>query len=139
MEEISDDTPIEELPGILGYQWDDYDFISLSEATGSISADFVRQFDRATSNLDSPIEVELTLETVTVSLRINFSDRFVSLLADLPSIYVQVDCPPDQGPASGAGLLVFLRDGYTVAQAKADVEAFMKKMKIVLAEMEASD
>lgn len=139
MEELSDDTPVEELPGILGYQWDDYDFISLSEATESITAEFVRQFDSSTSNLDAPIEVELILAATDVRLKVDFSDRLVPLLAELPSVYVQIDCPPNQGPASGAGRLVFLRDGYTVAEAKADVEVFMQKMRDVLEEIRALD
>jgi hypothetical protein len=50
----------------------------------------------------------------------------VDLLGYLPAIRVEVDFPPNQGLASGSGLLVFPEDQWTAQQAEPQVKMFVK-------------
>ena len=64
MNEFDSDTPAEELPGILGYQFDDHDFVSLSEATDVLSYSFIRDFDEQTWLLENELPVKVTLNSI---------------------------------------------------------------------------
>lgn len=135
MSGFDSDTPVEELPGILGYQWDDFDFVSLSEATQNITADFVRDFDEQAAYLHKPIGSKVKLGSEEFDVTVEPGERLMGLLGVLPAIDVQIDCPPDQGPASGSGYLIFLADGHTVEQAKIQIDGFLGAMARTLEEM----
>ena len=123
------DTPVEELPGILGYKFDDYDFISLSYSFSSILPEFVHEFDSEVAYLDKELNIELIVDGKIIELIITNGDSLVLLLGYLPSLRVTLDCPPNQGMTSGVGLLVFLENGFTEDQAKAHVELFINAMR----------
>lgn len=135
MSEFDLDTPVEELPGILGYQWDDFDFVSLSEATQNITADFVRDFDEQAAYLPKRIDSKVDLGSEEIDVAVEPGERLMGLLGVLPAIDVQIDCPPGQGPAGGSGYLIFLAGGHTVEQARAQVDVFLGAMARTFEEM----
>lgn len=135
MSGIDLDTPVEELPGILGYQWDDLDFISLSEVTRNITADFVREFDEQAFYLRNSISSKVNFGSEEIDVTVEPGERLMCLLGVLPALAVQIDCPPNQGPASGSGYLIFLADGHTVEQARVQVDVFLGVMARTLEEM----
>jgi hypothetical protein len=121
-----DDTPVEELPGILAFQFDDFDFVSLSEVTATITPQLVREFDEEAQYLRETIKSELNIGNQLIAVEISPSNQLVDLLGYLPAIRVEVDVPPNQGLASGSGLLVFLEDEWTAQQAEPQVKMFVK-------------
>jgi hypothetical protein len=129
MEDLPVDTPVEELPGILGYKFDDYDFISLSYSLSSILPEFVHEFDYEVAYLDKELNIELKVDGKIIELIITNGDSLALLLGYFPSLRVTLDCPPNQGMTSGVGLLVFLENGFTEDQAKAHVELFITAMR----------
>jgi hypothetical protein len=122
----SDDTPVEELPGILAFQFDDFDFVSLSDVTALITPHLVREFDEEAQYLRETIKSELNIGNQLIAIEISPSNQLVDLLGYLPAIRVEVDFPPNQGLASGSGLLVFLEDEWTAQQAEPQVKMFVK-------------
>lgn len=135
MSEFESDTPVEELPGILGYQWDDFDFVSLSEATSSLTADLVRDFDEQASYLTKKLPVKVNVGSAEIDFAIEPGERLIGLLDALPAVDVQIECPPDQGPSGGAGYLVFLADDHTLEQARQQIAAFLGAMEAALTEI----
>lgn len=75
MIEFDSDTPVEDLPGILGYQWDDFDFVSLSEATKNITADFIRDFDEQAAYLRKRIGSKVILRSEEIDVAVEPSER----------------------------------------------------------------
>lgn len=135
MSEFESETPVEELPGILGYQWDDFDFVSLSEATSSLTADLVRDFDEQASYLTKNLPVKVRVGLAEIDVAVEPGERLIGLLDALPAVDVLIDCPPDQGPSGGAGYLVFIADGHTLEQAGQQIAAFVGAMEAALAEI----
>ncbi len=131
----NDDTPVEELPGILAYQFDDFEFVSLSDATALITPQVVLKFDEETQYLREPIKSELNIDDQLIVVEISPGNQLVELLDYLPAIRVEVDFPPNQGLASGSGLLVFLEDGWTVLQAERQVKIFVEFINEILTKM----
>lgn len=116
------DTPVEELPGILGYQWDDCDFVALDEsvaAIGKLDGHLLQALQDVTEGC-----VSFSIETGQ-GPRVIEVDPFLPLwpvFNNLPSLDVVQDCPPDQGPGGG-GYLFFIAEGATFAAVKRDVGA----------------
>ena len=137
MDDIPMDTPVEELPGILGYKFDDYDFIPLSYSLSSILPEFVHEFDLEVAYLERDLCIELIVDCKIIELIITNGDSIVLLLGFLPTIRVTLDCPPNQGMTSGVGLLVFLENGFTEEHVKAHVELFIDSMRRSLVLMQS--
>jgi hypothetical protein len=131
----NDDTPVEGLPGILAYQFDDFEFVSLADATALITPQVVLEFDEETQNLREPIKGELNIDGQLIVVSIYLGNQLVELLDYLPAIRVEVDFPLNQGLASGSGLLVFLEDGWTVQQAERQVKIFVEFINEILTKM----
>lgn len=123
------DVSVEELPGILGYKFDDFDFVSLSEEMSVVSPELVQEFDLEAAYLNHPINCSLQIDDQLIEFPIASGNDLISLLDYLPSVRVEVDCPPNQGLASGVGLLVFLEDGFNVEQARKEIKLFAKFME----------
>ena len=133
----NDDTPVEELPGILAYQFDDFEFVSLSEATALITPQVALEFDQETQYLRESIKSELNIDDQLIVVEISPGNQLLELLDYLPAIRVEVDFPPNQGLASGSGLLVFLEDGWTVQQAERQVKIFVEFINEILTKMKS--
>ena len=133
----NDDTPVEELPGILAYQFDDFEFVSLSDATALITPQVVLEFDQETQYLREPIKSELNIDDQLIFVEISPGNQLVELLDYLPAIRVELDFPPNQGLASGSGLLVFLEDEWTVQQAERQVKIFVEFINEILTKMKS--
>lgn len=131
----NDDSPVEELPGILAYQFDDFEFVSLSDATALITPQVVLEFDEETQYLREPIKSELNIDDQSIVVTIAPGNQLVELLDYLPAIRVEVDFPPHQGLASGSGLLVFLENDWTVQQAERQVKIFVEFINEILTKM----
>ena len=137
MNEFESDTPVEELPGILGYQFDDFDFVSLSEATDALSSNFIHDFNDQIWLLEKELLVKVTLNSIETDFIVKPNVPLFNLMAALPAVEVTIDCPPDQGPAGGSGHLIFLANGYNLQQAKEQLDAFIKSMTNALEKMKS--
>jgi hypothetical protein len=137
MNEFESDTPVEELPGILGYQFDDHDFVSLSEATDALSSSFIRDFEEQIWLLENELPVKVTLNSIETDFFVKPKIPLFELMDKLPAIDIKIDCPPNQGPGGGSGYLIFLADGYNLQQAKDQLNAFIKSMTNALVKMKA--
>lgn len=135
MHEFDSGTPVEELPGILGYQFDEFGFVSLSEATDALSSSFIHDFEEQTWLLKSELIVKVALNSIKIDFIVQPKVSLFELMAALPAVEVKFDWPCDQGPAGGSGCLIFLANGYNIQQAKEQLNAFIKSMTDVLIKM----
>ena len=128
-----DQTPIEELPGILGYQWDDFDFVVLDPCLSAIAEIDLRELQEA-QQLAEGFKLEvLTSEGLRI-IEIGTYGPIFPIFGELPSLAVEFDCPPNQGPAGGAGYLFFLA-GSTTGDVKREVDAFCTALRLKVAEL----
>lgn len=124
-------TPVEELPGILGYQWDDFDFVALDPCLSAITEIDLREIQEAQEVAEGfKLEV-LTSEGLKI-IEIGTYGPIFPIFGDLPSLVVEFDCPPNQGPAGGAGYLFFLA-GLTTKDVKREVDSFCAALKLKVA------
>ena len=126
-------TPIEELPGILGYQWDDFGFVALDPCLSAIAEIDLRELQEAQAVAEGfKLEV-LTSEGFRI-IEIDTYGPIFPIFGELPSLAVEFDCPPNQGPAGGAGYLFFLA-GSTTDDVKREVDSFCAALKLKVAEL----
>jgi hypothetical protein len=102
------ETPVEETPGYLGHLFDE--FIVFDEGLKPLAGFDFRRYAGLADELDA----------LNRQLAIDFGDgpRVVSfdaysiheIVASIPFVDAIYDCPPDQGPAAGAGH-IFLLNG----------------------------
>ncbi len=130
MEDDVAQIPIEELPGILGYKWDDHDFVALDPCVSSIANIDLRALQEAIDIDEFFIEIQ-TIEGIK-KIEIDWYGSIFPIFGELPSLAVVLDCPPDQGPAGGAGYLFFLA-GSTTDEVKLEVDSFCSELKLKVA------
>jgi hypothetical protein len=133
--DVGADDSFEDLPGLLGYQWDDLDFYSVSTATRGLTPEFIQTFNEYAFSLSEPIDQPLTVDGRAITIRVGESEGLLDLLDKLPAVTVEVDCPANQGLAAGAGTLIFVADGFTSEQAEEQINLFLTAMESVLVEM----
>ena len=129
--------PVEELPGILGYQWDDFDFVVLDPCVAAIADIDLRAFQEAQDIVEGfwlDVQTSKGLEKIEIG---EYGSIF-PVFGELPSLAVELDCPPNQGPAGGAGYLFFLLDGATTDDVKRDVDSFCAALKLKVTELLAA-
>lgn len=132
-DEDGDQKPVEELPGILGYQWDSDDFVVLDPCLSAIVEINLRELEEAREIAEGfKIEV-LTSEGLKI-IEIDTYGSICPIFGELPSLAVKLDCPPDQGPAGGSAYLFFLA-GPTTDDVKREVDAFCAALKLKVAEL----
>ena len=135
-DEDVDQTPLEELPGILGYQWDDFDFVVLDPCISAIAEIDLRELQEAQEVAEGfKLEV-LTSEGLKI-IEIDTYGPIFRIFGELPSLAVEFDCPPNQGPAGGAGYLFFLA-GSTTDDVKREVDSFCAALKLKVTELLAA-
>ena len=132
MNQSNVDVSWEDLPRILGYQWDDEDFVSLSEVTAGINSTLIRNFNEAAADLNQRVPYNWDLGDVKINGVIEPYTRFFDLMSVLPAIRIETDCPADQGLASGSGYLIFLSENCGIADAKQQVSRFCELMVLEL-------
>jgi hypothetical protein len=136
-DEDVDETPIEELPGILGYQWDDFDFVVLDPSVAAIAEIDLRAFQEA-QDIAEGFCLEFQTSAGLKQVEIGEYGSVFPVFCELSSIYVLLDCPPNQGPAGGSGYLFFLADGSTTDDVKREVESFCAALKQKVTELLAA-
>jgi len=136
-DENVDETPIEELPGILGHQWEDYDFWVLDPCLSAIAEIDMQKLQEAQETAEG-FWLEVQTSEGLKKIEIGQYDRIFPTFGELPSISVVFDCPPNQGPAAGSGYLFFLANGSTTDNVKREVDHFCAALKLKVAELLAT-
>ena len=128
-----DKMPLEEISGILGYQWDDFDFVVLDPCLSAIAEIDLLELQEAQEIAEGfKLEV-LTSEGLKI-IEIDTYGPIFPIFGELPSLAVEFDCPPNQGPVGGAGYLFFLA-GSTTDDVKREVDTFCAALKLKVAEL----
>jgi hypothetical protein len=114
-DEYDYETPVEETPGYLGHLYDE--FIVFDEGLKPLEGFDFRRYAGLADELDA----------LNRQLEINFGDgpKVISfdaysiheIVASIPFVDAIYDCPPDQGPAAGAGHIFVIDDGHTLDEA----------------------
>lgn len=137
-DEDVDETPIEELPGILGHQWEDYDFWVLDPCLSAIAELDMQKLQEAQETAEG-FWLEVQTSEGLKKIEIGQYDRIFPVFGELPSISVVLDRPPNQGPGTaGSGYLFFLADGSTTDDVKRDVDSFCTALKQKVTELLAA-
>ncbi len=136
-DEDVDETPVEEMPGILGYKWDDWDFVVLDRCLSAIAKIDLQEFQEA-QEVGDGFKLEVQTSAGLKIVEIGWSDSIFPIFGELQSISVVLDCPPNQGPAGGSGYLFFLADGSTTDDVKRDVDSFCTALKQKVTELLAA-
>ena len=117
-----DERPIEEYPGYIGMTWDGqfYPGPELEDLNSFGWQSYFELIDEGERKLRVGLASGLT------ELVFQPYDDIAVFLDQLPTVSVYRDRdPPDAGPASGAGYLFFLADGFTMPMLQADIEALL--------------
>ena len=130
MEDDMAQIPYEELPGILGYKWDDHDFVVLDPCVSSIAQIDLRALQEAIDIDEFFIEFQ-TIEGRR-KIEIDWYGAIFPIFGELSSLAVVLDCPPDQGPGGGAGYLFFLA-GSTTDDVRREVASFCSELNLKIA------
>tara|TARA_Y100001934_G_C12189999_1_gene695930 strand:- start:548 stop:1036 length:489 start_codon:yes stop_codon:yes gene_type:complete len=113
---IDEETPIEETPGYLGHIFDDY--VSFGPKLEALSDFDWAQFESMATDLDKCdrcLTLKLNGKTTVFSAD---ASRINEFLDELPSVDAIYYCPPDQGPAGGAGYIFVAAEDYVEEHAK---------------------
>lgn len=105
-EDYDYETPVEETPGYLGHLWDE--FIVFDEGLKPLEGfDFRRYGGLAdeVNALNRKLEIDFGDGPKVISFDAYSIHEIVGSIPFVDAIY---DCPPDQGPASGAGHIFVL-------------------------------
>ena len=132
----SDDyeTPIEELPGYLGYTWDG-EFVTGSELQCVKDFDWGSFAELLEEAGDLTLAVEISGADVPVIVRPYGDLAFI--LDQLPTITVFRDLgPPDAGPASGSGYIFTMKDGVSTSAVVDSAAALRAGLDRMLAELQ---
>jgi hypothetical protein len=122
------ETPVEEYAGILGYTWDG----ELTVIDPALSP--LEQFDfDAYSELiegDGSYTLQVELDGSSRPIIVEPYSDIACLLEQIESLDVSFDSgPADGGPASGAGYLFFLEDGYSCEAVEKHVNALVTALR----------
>lgn len=124
------ETPIEELPGILGYSWDG-EFVALSPEIEIFKVVDLKVYSEILEGLGSKRRFEVDFQSGKKFVEFSAFMDVGLIFEQVPGIDVQIDLgPPNAGPASGSGYLFFLKDDYNLSEVAFDIlklqEAFLK-------------
>ena len=136
-DEDEDQTSLEELPGILGYKWDSYDFIVFDPCLSAIAEIDPREVEEA-QEVTKGFKLEVLTREGMRTIEVGWYDNIFQVFDELTSLSVVFDCPLDLGPAGGSGYLFFLADGATTVDVKREVDSFCTALRRRITEVLAS-
>lgn len=116
-EDYDYETPVEETPGYLGHLWDE--FIVFDEGLKPLEGFDFRRYAGLADEVDAlnrKFEIDFGDGPKVISFDAYSIHEIVGSIPFVDAIY---DCPPDQGPAAGAGHIFVIDEGYTLAEATA--------------------
>ena len=129
-------TPIEELPGVVGYTWDG-EFYPRPQL--QILADFDwLAYDELIEEIVQPRRLVLEGLAQPTECEIEPYDDLAYLLDQVPSLEVMKDPGPKDGMAAGSGYIFFLKDGATFEQLKAEMTSLRHALDSDLLELSRS-
>jgi hypothetical protein len=100
------ETPVEETPGYLGHLFDE--FIVFDEGLKPLEGFDFRRYAGLADELDA-LNRQLEIDFGDGPKVISFDAYSIhEIVASIPFVDAIYDCPPDQGPASGAGHIFVL-------------------------------
>ncbi len=115
------ETPIEELPGILGYSWDG-EFSPLCDALKNLKLIDFLEYSELTEEHGKARKFFVEFHNGRKEIEVEAYSDIALILDQVPSIDVQNDFgPPDAGPASGSGYLFFLKEDFSMKDVAHDV------------------
>jgi hypothetical protein len=124
--EDSDQTPVEETPGYVGYIFDNY--IDFSDGLKPLEGFNFTLYGEMADALDA-LERRLEIDFGTGISTVSFDAYSVhEIVGSIPSVDAIYDCPPDQGPAGGSGYIFTLASGCALE----DLTLFAQKMRDAL-------
>jgi hypothetical protein len=111
------ETPVQETPGYLGLIWDD--FIEFEEGLKPLENFEFKEYAALAEDVDV-YERQLDIDFGDGSKVISFNAYSIhEIVASIPFVAANYDCPPDQGPASGSGYIFILDHDHTIAETAA--------------------
>lgn len=109
--------PVEETPGYLGHLWDE--FIVFDEGLKPLEGFDFRRYAGLADEVDA-LNRKLEINFGDGPKVINFDAYSIhEIVGSIPFVEAIYDCPPDQGPAAGAGHIFVTDEGYTLTEAAA--------------------
>jgi len=125
-------TAIEEYPDVVGYTWDGDLFVIDKPLEILVGFDF-RAYVECIEHLDVH-RVPVTLSGKPVVLEVDPSADIAYLLEQVVSLDVFFDPgPADGGPASGAGFIFFLKEGFSYELAADHMAAVVAALRLDMA------
>lgn len=116
-EDYDYETPVEETPGYLGHLWDE--FIVFDEGLKPLEGFDFRRYGGVADEVNA-LNRKLEIDFGDGPKIISFDAYSIhEIIGSIPFVAAIYDCPPDQGPAAGAGYIFVIDDGYTLAEATA--------------------
>lgn len=110
-------TPVEETPGYLGHLWDE--FIFFDEGLKPLEDFDFRRYAGLANEVDA-LNRKLEIDFGDGPKVISFDAYSIhEIVGSIPFVDAVYDCPPDQGPAAGAGHIFVIDEGHTLAEATA--------------------
>ncbi|MBY0392708.1 MAG: hypothetical protein K2Q27_05525 [Novosphingobium sp.] len=135
MSDIGSDIPVEETPGYLGHLFDE--FIVFDDGLKPLEGFDFRRYAGLADELDS-LTRQLEIDFGDGPKTINFDAYSIhEIVASIPFVDAIYDCPPDQGPAAGAGHIFVLDEDRTLAEATASAKILRSALDADLAALQA--
>jgi hypothetical protein len=114
-DEYDYETPVEETPGYIGHKFDE--FIVFDEGLQPLEGFDFRRYAGLADELDA-LNRQLEIDFGDGPKVISFDAYSIhEIVASIPFVDAIYDCPPDQGPAAGAGHIFVIEEGHTLAEA----------------------
>lgn len=129
------DAPVEETPGYLGHLFDE--FIVFDDGLKPLEGFDFRRYAGLADELDA-LTRQLEVDFGDGPKTIHFDAYSIhEIVASIPFVDAIYDCPPDQGPAAGAGHIFVIDEGHTLAEATASAKILRSALNADLAVLQA--
>ncbi len=119
-DEDHSDIPVEETPGYVGHIFDE--FMIFSDGLLPLKGFDFHLYGQMADELDA-LQRDKEVDFGAGPVKIRFDAYSIQeIVTSIPCVDAIYDCPPDQGPAGGAGHIFLLDEGALLAQATACAE-----------------
>lgn len=125
---------VEETPGYVGHVFDE--FVVFEEGLKPLEGFDFSRYGQLADEIDLPtrrIEIDFGHGSEAIEFEAYAINEIVASLPFIDAIY---DCPPNQGPAGGAGYIFVLDEGHNLAEVAAAAEILRSALDEDLASLE---
>jgi hypothetical protein len=137
-DEYNDQTaPVEETPGYVGHVFDE--FVVFEEGLKPLDGFDFSRYGRLADEIGLPTRL-IEIDFGHGAQAIEFEAYSINeIIASLPFVDAIYDCPPNQGPAGGAGHIFVLDEGHNLAEVAAAAKILRSALDADLASLENDD